>query len=104
MICDMKEIKGTNKVTGANTIESLMCIDYTRRSWQLFAKIEATGMYTIANIHRSYTATKKIDYFEYVCLLFARAGLSRIVFAQQWEVETGLVGVMYSYTAFGRKE
>jgi uncharacterized protein YjbI with pentapeptide repeats len=32
MICDMNEIKGTNKVTGVNSRESLMCIDYTRRS------------------------------------------------------------------------
>jgi len=32
MICDMDEIKGTNEKTGANTRESLLCIDYTRKS------------------------------------------------------------------------
>lgn len=32
MICDMDSVKGTNGKTGANTYESLMCIDYYRNS------------------------------------------------------------------------
>eukprot|EP00522_Entomoneis_paludosa_P001599 CAMPEP_0172472656 /NCGR_PEP_ID=MMETSP1065-20121228/68453_1 /TAXON_ID=265537 /ORGANISM="Amphiprora paludosa, Strain CCMP125" /LENGTH=189 /DNA_ID=CAMNT_0013230807 /DNA_START=114 /DNA_END=683 /DNA_ORIENTATION=+ len=32
MICDMDTVKGVNEKTGANTYESLMCIDYYRKS------------------------------------------------------------------------